>query len=55
MKSLLDSIWVSEDTDVIVPCFENPPAEINISCGGPKPPVPPYPIDYAIGGNMCKE
>jgi len=58
MKNLLDSIWGDEDTDaIIIPCFENPPAEINISCGG-RPPEPPYipePIDYAIGGNMCRK
>jgi len=50
MKSLLDSIWETEDTDVIITPFSGGET-INISCGGPKPPVPG---DDTIGGPICK-
>jgi hypothetical protein len=52
MKSLLDSIWGTEDNDVIIitPSVDPPPVYINISCGT-KPPEPP---DYTIGGRICK-
>ncbi len=53
MKSLLDSIWGAEDTDAIIPCFGNPPAEINISCGHIPPKPPYYPEDPAANGNVC--
>ncbi len=50
MRSLLDSIWEAEDTDVIITPFSGGET-INISCGGPKPPREP---DRSMNGPVCE-